>query len=218
MPRRIEHDVAPVPNSRSLAVVRRAAATCTACPLYARATQTVFGAGASHPALMLVGEQPGDREDIEGAPFVGPAGRMLDRALRRAGVDPARVYTTNAVKHFKWRPTSGKRRLHDRPDRAEIEACKPWLHKEIQLLAPPVIVALGVTAATSLLGKTVTISRSRQRPFDRDGASVLVTYHPSSVLQMREAEDREARLDELAEDLAHAWSLAMAAPAHASTG
>jgi uracil-DNA glycosylase family protein len=218
MPRILAHDVAPVPSSRSLAVVRRAAAECTACPLHARATQTVFGAGASHPALMLVGEQPGDREDLEGVPFVGPAGRILDRALERAGVDRARVYTTNAVKHFKWRPTSGKRRLHDRPDRSEIEACKPWLHKEIQLLAPDVIVALGVTAATSLLGKVVAIGKSRQRPFDRDGTPVLVTFHPSSVLQMRETEDREARLHELVEDLAHAWSLANGPAARASAG
>ena len=218
--RSAEHDVAPVPHSRSLSVVRRAAASCTACPLYANATQTVFGAGAPRPALMLVGEQPGDREDREGLPFVGPAGRMLDRALERAGIDRTRIYTTNAVKHFKWRPTSGKRRLHDKPNRDEIEACKPWLHKEIQLLSPDVIVALGVTAATSLLGKVVPIGKNRRHAFDRDGAAVLVTFHPSSVLQRREPEDRAARLDEIVEDLAYAWSVATAAAspaAHASS-
>jgi uracil-DNA glycosylase len=217
MAHRAEHESAPVPDSRSLAVVARAAAACTACPLYARATQTVFGAGAPRPAVMLVGEQPGDREDREGMPFVGPAGRVLDRALERAGIDRTRIYTTNAVKHFKWRPTSGKRRLHDKPNRNEIEACKPWLHKEIQLLSPEVIVALGVTAATSLLGKAVAIAKNRRHPFELDGVPVLVTFHPSSVLQRREPEDREARLVELVEDLVHAWSLAIATSTPAQT-
>jgi uracil-DNA glycosylase family protein len=204
-PRRPAPDeLARPPRSRSLSVVREAAAGCTACKLYERATQTVFGAGAAHPFIMLVGEQPGDREDRQGLPFVGPAGAKLDEALAQAGIDPTDVYKTNAVKHFKWRPTSGKRRLHDRPDRNEIEICNPWLMKEIQLLGPEVIVALGNTAAVSLLGKNTPIAANRGRAFVTELAPVFLTYHPSSILRQREAEDRELRLAEIVEDLARA--------------
>ena len=197
-------ELARPPRTRSLAVVRDAAAGCTACELYQRATQTVFGAGAAHPVMMLVGEQPGDREDREGLPFVGPAGAKLDEALAQAGIEPADVYKTNAVKHFKWRPTSGKRRLHDRPDRNEIEICKPWLMKEIQLLQPEVIVALGSTAAVSVLGKNAPIAANRGRSLGTDFGPVFLTYHPSSILRQREAEDRARRLAEIVEDLRHA--------------
>ncbi len=197
-------EVAHPPRTRSLAVVRGAAADCTACHLYERATQTVFGAGAAHPTVMLVGEQPGDQEDRKGQPFVGPAGGMLDKALLAAGIDPRSVYKTNAVKHFKWRPTSGKRRLHDRPDRNEIEICKPWLIKEIELLAPEIVVALGSTAAVSLLGKNTPIAANRGRVFRTEHATVLLTYHPSSILRLREPEDRARRLADLVEDLARA--------------
>jgi uracil-DNA glycosylase len=175
-----------VPRTRSLEVVRQAAASCTACHLHENATQTVFGQGPRHPDIMVVGEQPGDQEDRRGAPFVGPAGRVLDRALVAAEIDPTTVWRTNAVKHFKWRPVSGKRRLHDRPDRSEIEICKPWLMAELALLRPRVVIALGVTAATSLLGKAVTLVRTRGRVHDVAGHPLIVTIHPSLLLRRRE--------------------------------
>lgn len=186
--------------------MRSAAAGCTACHLHENATQTVFGAGPRHPSIVVVGEQPGDREDREGLPFVGPAGRVLDQALERAGIDPSTVYKTNAVKHFKWRPASGKRRLHARPDRDEIEICKPWLAAEIRLLSPSVVVALGATSATSLLGGTVRIAASRGVTFQAFGLPLFVTFHPSSVLRRRE--DREERMAELVADLARVRALA----------
>lgn len=213
-------DVTPakVPNTRSIRVLREAARSCTACHLYENATQTVFGDGPSHPDVMVVGEQPGDQEDRKGAPFVGPAGRVLDRALERAGIDPDVVYRTNAVKHFKWRPVSGKRRLHDRPDRNEIEICKPWLMAEIRILSPRVIVALGSTAATSLYGKNVTLGHERGHVRQLEGHPLLVTYHPSSVLRMREDEQREARMAELVEDLELARELLEARGRGAASG
>src|SRR5712675_1401751 len=140
------------PNTSSLAEVRRSASDCTACHLYKRATQTVFGEGPSDVAIMLVGEQPGDYEDQEGKPFVGPAGKIMDRALEEAGIDRKEVYVTNAVKHFKWEPR-GKRRIHKKPNSLEITACKPWIEAEIQVVRPEVIVCLGATAAQALLGR-----------------------------------------------------------------
>jgi len=190
-----------VPSTRSLRVLVRAAAGCTACELYKRGTQTVMGEGPDHAEIMLVGEQPGDREDLEGRPFVGPAGVLLDKALDEAGIDRDRVYITNAVKHFKWRPV-GKRRLHERPDRNEIEICKPWLDAEIALVRPACVVAMGATAAMSLLGKRVGVASSRGTA--RRGlhdAPIVVTFHPSSLLRMTEPEDMDARFAELVMDL-----------------
>jgi uracil-DNA glycosylase len=190
-----------VPRTRSLRVLARAACECTACDLYKRATQSVFGEGPVPAGIMLVGEQPGDREDLEGRPFVGPAGRLLDQALATAKVPRDEVYVTNAVKHFKWRPV-GKRRLHERPDRNEIEICKPWLHEEIALVAPSCIVALGATAALSLLGKRVGIASSRGHARrGLDDVPVVVTFHPSALLRIKEREDKDARFAELVDDL-----------------
>jgi uracil-DNA glycosylase len=190
-----------VPSTKSLRTLTRAASGCTACELYKRGTQTVFGEGPVPASIMLVGEQPGDREDLEGRPFVGPAGGLLEKAMREAKLDRGKVYVTNAVKHFKGRPV-GKRRLHERPDRNEIEICKPWLHAEIALVQPACVVAMGATAALSLLGKRVGVASSRGTV--RRGladAPVLVTFHPSSLLRMTEREDADARFAELVEDL-----------------
>jgi uracil-DNA glycosylase family protein len=192
----------------SIASVRREAEHCRACPLWRDATQTVFGEGAAHAALMLVGEQPGDHEDRSGHPFVGPAGAVLDDALEQAGIDRAGVYTTNAVKHFKYRPR-GKRRIHQRPSAAERAACRPWLERELELVAPVIVVALGATAAHALIGRTIPISESRGRPLE--GAlfsTVLVTAHPSSVLRERNREARDEALAAIVRDLEVAFSLA----------
>jgi uracil-DNA glycosylase family protein len=188
-------------SSAQLAQVRREAKDCRACPLWREATQTVFGEGAPAARLMLVGEQPGDREDREGHPFVGPAGTVLDQALELAGIDRAQVYTTNAVKHFKYR-TRGKRRIHQRPSAGERAACRPWLERELELIDPLVVVALGATAAHSLIGRATAIGESRGRPIEGNLFSpVLVTAHPSSVLREREREARHAALAALAADL-----------------
>src|SRR5499425_3505611 len=148
------------PDTSSLATVREAAAQCTACHLYKRATQTVFGEGPKHARMMLVGEQPGDYEDVAGKPFVGPAGKILDKALEEAGIDRKEVYVTNAVKHFKWEPR-GKRRIHKKPNSMEITACKPWIEAEIEVLQPDVIVCLGATAAQALLGRQFKVTSQR---------------------------------------------------------
>jgi DNA polymerase len=157
-----EHDSAAefVPQSRSLKTLRRAAADCHGCPLWKDATQTVFGAGLKKAELMLVGEQPGDREDVEGEPFVGPAGKVLARALESAGIEPGAIYVTNAVKHFKWR-ARGKRRLHQTPRAGEVEACKPWLEAELEAVRPTALLALGATAAKALFGPTARVTRDR---------------------------------------------------------
>lgn len=197
-----------------LQAVARQAASCTRCPLYRNATRTVFGEGPAPAALMLVGEQPGDREDLAGRPFVGPAGQVLDRALAAAGVAREAVYLTNAVKHFKNEPR-GKKRLHRRPDRGEVEVCKVWLRQEIALVKPRLVVALGVTAATALAGRPVVLSRSRGRVLDfLDGQRGLATLHPSAILRMPDAAARRAGLAGLVKDLALAVSLA----AQASSG
>jgi uracil-DNA glycosylase len=195
-------------SAAQLAKVRREAKGCRACPLWREATQTVFGEGPPAARLMLVGEQPGDREDREGHPFVGPAGTVLDQALELAGIDRARVYTTNAVKHFKYR-TRGKRRIHQRPSAGEQAACRPWLERELELIDPLVVVALGATAARSLIGRATSIGESRGRPLEgKLFAPVIVTAHPSSVLREREHEARQAALTALAEDLGAAARLA----------
>jgi DNA polymerase len=170
----------------SLARLREEAAECTRCPLYARATQTVFGEGRAG-GLMLVGEQPGDVEDREGRPFVGPAGRLLRTLLEEASVDPRDVYVTNAVKHFKWRP-SGTRRIHDRPAWSEVKACSHWLGLELEAVRPRVLVLLGATAARSLLGRTARVGALRGRELELEGGlPAIVTLHPSAVLR---ADDR----------------------------
>src|SRR5262245_22449342 len=170
------------PESLSLSETRDDAADCKACPLWKNATQAVFGEGRPRAAVMIVGEQPGDQEDIAGRPFVGPAGRILDRALADAGIERNKVYVTNAVKHFKNEPR-GKRRIHKKPSDAEIEACYQWLEREIGLVAPRVIVALGATAARSLLGRAVPIERNRGKLMEfSPGTRLLITVHPSMLL------------------------------------
>jgi uracil-DNA glycosylase family protein len=197
-----KHDaLTPTTLRRRFARVRREAAGCQRCELWARATQTVFGEGPVPARLMLVGEQPGDREDIEGHPFVGPAGRILGEALELAGVDRETTFVTNVVKHFRWRPSpGGKRRLHERPTRANVVACVPWIEQELALVQPEVLVALGATAVDGLLGKGVAVMRDRGRPIESDLApTVLVTIHPSAVLRARD--DRDEMFDGLVRDL-----------------
>ncbi|WP_188053114.1 UdgX family uracil-DNA binding protein [Sphingosinithalassobacter sp. CS137] len=181
--------------------LRNEAASCTRCPLYKHATQTVFGEGPISARMMLVGEQPGDQEDLAGRPFVGPAGQMLDRALEAAGVDRSETYVTNAVKHFKFEPR-GKRRIHAKPDAGEIEACRWWIEQETMLLRPEITVALGATAARALLGRTVTIGRERGRPLDLPGGGRgWITVHPSYLLRIpdkaRAADEFERFVDDL---------------------
>ena len=179
-----------------LDAARRAAESCTRCDLYKRATQTVFGAGPSDAALMLVGEQPGDAEDKAGLPFVGPAGQLLREALAEAGIDVDRVYLTNAVKHFKW-TERGKRRIHERPNREEVLACHLWLEEEIAKVKPRVIVALGATAAAAVIGPSARVLRDRGKPFPSPLAEfVTVTVHPSSILRAPDSAARaKARRD-----------------------
>jgi DNA polymerase len=190
-----------VPASRSLAKLRHAAAECRGCPLWKDATQTVFGTGPRKAELMLVGEQPGDREDIEGEPFVGPAGGVLARALESAGIDAEDVYLTNAVKHFKWR-ARGKRRLHQTPRAGEVEACKPWLEAELEAVKPTALLALGATAAKALFGPSVRVTRDRGRLIDSPLApAAALTLHPSAILRLRDHDEREEALAGLVDDL-----------------
>ncbi len=190
-----------VPVSLSLAKLRRAAEDCRGCPLWKDATQTVFGTGPRKAELMLVGEQPGDREDVEGEPFVGPAGGVLARALESAGIDAGDVYLTNAVKHFKWR-ARGKRRLHQTPRAGEVEACRPWLEAELKAVKPTGLLALGGTAAKALFGPSVRVTRDRGRLIDSPLAPVTaLTLHPSAVLRLRDHDEREDALAGLVDDL-----------------
>ena len=184
------------------------AAACTRCPLYRHATQTVFGEGPVGAAIMMVGEQPGDQEDRAGRPFVGPAGKVLDRALAAAGIDREKVYLTNAVKHFKNEPR-GKKRLHKRPNRYETEVCKVWIDKEISLVRPQLILALGVTAAQSLTGqRTIVLSRERGRVLELpDGRRGMVATHPSAILRMPDEAARRAGFSALVKDLRMAKQL-----------
>src|SRR5213082_3775750 len=186
------------PETSSLTAVREAATHCTACHLYKRGTQTVFGEGPRRAAMMLVGEQPGDYEDVAGKPFVGPAGKIMDRALEDAGIDRTQVYVTNAVKHFKW-VGRGKRRIHQKPNWSEIAACRPWLDAELEAIRPRVLVCLGATAAQALLGRDFRVSRQRGELVESELAEkVIATVHPSSILR---AEDREAQFREFVRDL-----------------
>jgi DNA polymerase len=199
----LEHSSAAdfVPDSRSLKALRRAAADCHGCHLYKDATQTVFGAGPRNAALMLVGEQPGDREDMEGKPFVGPAGRVLSEALERAGIEAGEIYLTNAVKHFKW-TSRGKRRLHQTPLVGEIEACKPWLMAEIEAVSPTGLLALGATAGRAIFGAKIRVTKDRGRLLESPLAPVAaLTIHPSAVLRQRERTEREEALAALVADL-----------------
>ena len=174
----------PEAGYRSLTAAREDAETCRRCPLYRNATQTVFGEGPAHARLVFVGEQPGDQEDLAGKPFVGPAGQLFDRALADAGIDRSRVYVTNAVKHFKFEPR-GKRRIHQKPNNAEIEACRWWLDNELGLIKPQLAVALGATAARALTGRDVTISRTRGKLMTlREGIEGFITVHPSFLLRL----------------------------------
>ncbi len=186
---------------RTLDQVRAEAATCTNCGLYKLGTQTVFGEGAVGAEVMLVGEQPGDKEDRAGRPFVGPAGQLLDRALVQAGIDRSRAYVTNAVKHFKWRP-AGKVRLHQKPNAEEVQACRPWLELELALVEPRVVVCLGATAAQALLGPSFRVTRQRGQFVEWPYAPLaLATIHPSAILRVTEPDQREEAFAGLVADL-----------------
>jgi uracil-DNA glycosylase family protein len=196
----------PAPPIRSLRGLAAASQECKACPLYKDATQAVFGEGPAAAPMVLIGEQPGDAEDRAGHPFVGPAGGVLDRALDDAGVDRTQVYLTNAVKHFKWEPR-GKWRIHMKPRVSEIKACKPWLEAELTRIKPAVIVCLGTSAVQSLLGPKITIAKAKGQVFETAFGRVVVTRHPSSVLRMKEKDERHAALQELVDDLKFAAKL-----------
>jgi uracil-DNA glycosylase len=190
-----------LPPRRTLPALREAARGCKGCPLWQIGTQTVFGAGSPRARVMLVGEQPGHEEDLQGAPFVGPAGQVLDRALAAAGIDRADAYVTNVVKHFKWEP-KGKRRLHKRPNQGEIHACLPWLEAEVAAVKPDVLVCLGATAAQALLGRTFKVSQQRGQVVPSTLAPfALATVHPSSILRAPTSEDRKRETQNLIDDL-----------------
>ena len=200
------------PHGRlTLAMLRREAASCTACDLYKRATQTVFGEGSATARMVLVGEQPGHEEDLAGRPFVGPAGRLLDEALEQAGVERRSVYITNAVKHFKWKgEEGGRRRIHDKPRQDEVEACRPWFDKELWVIKPEVLVCLGATAAGAVMGRGTTIKSARGRALvSPSGIRTFVTVHPSAILRMPDRAVRQEEMRRFVGDLrraAHALS------------
>jgi len=201
MAERDENGYPHIENMRSLRSVAQAAKDCRGCDLWSRATQTVFGEGPRTAKVLFVGEQPGDKEDLAGHPFVGPAGRLLDEALIEADIDRKRVYVTNAVKHFKWR-ASGKRRLHVRPNSTEVAACRIWLELEIRLIKPAVVVALGATAAQALLGPAFRVTRERGKVVSSPLASrVVATVHPSSILRAPDDESRRAEMRAFVRDL-----------------
>jgi uracil-DNA glycosylase len=187
-----------LPERLTMTALREAVQHCEGCPLFANATQAVFGEGTAKADVMLVGEQPGDQEDLQGAPFVGPAGKILDRALEEAGIERRQTYVTNAVKHFKWK-ARGTRRIHDKPSWTEAAACRPWLDAELAVVRPRALVLMGATAAQGLLGKAFRVTQMRGRPLDSDLAElVLATIHPSAVLR---SDDREAMFAGLVDDL-----------------
>jgi uracil-DNA glycosylase family protein len=203
-------DVTRVTQPTTLEGLRAAAQGCQACPLWRRATQTVFGAGAAQARLMLVGEQPGDEEDRQGQPFVGAAGGLLERALAAAEIDRREIYLTNAVKHFKWKPVEGrgKRRLHQKPSLGEIIACRPWLMGEIAAVHPEIIVCLGATAARSLLGSAFRVTRQRGEPIPfAAGTRVVATVHPASILRAPDHESRAREMARFVADLSAARAL-----------
>ena len=195
-----------LPEQLDLDSLREAAAGCRGCDLWENATQTVFGDGASKAQMMLVGEQPGDREDVEGEPFVGPAGRVLDEALEAAGIARSRVYVTNAVKHFRW-VRRGKRRLHEKPNAQQVRACRPWLEAEVKAMRPSLIVLMGATAAQSLLGPTFRVTQHRGKVLPTPlGVPAVATVHPSSILRAPDDEARHEAMRSFIDDLrsAHA--------------
>ena len=189
-----------LPPGHDLSSLREAATRCQGCDLYQHATQVVFGEGRAHAPILLVGEQPGDREDQQGKPFVGPAGQLLDKCLESAGINRAEVYVTNAVKHFKWEPR-GKIRLHKKPNSLEIAACRPWLEAEIAAVRPQFVVCLGATAAQALLGSQFRLTKHRGEVFPTKYGPVTATIHPSAILRMPEPDAREAEIASLVADL-----------------
>jgi uracil-DNA glycosylase family protein len=192
----------PIPEKPTLPNLREAAAGCQACDLWKTGTQTVFGEGTRTAEIVFVGEQPGDKEDLAGRPFVGPAGRVLDEALAAAGIDRRLAYVTNAVKHFKWQGR-GKRRIHQKPNAAELAACRPWLDAELAVVKPKVVVALGATAAQSLLGRSFRVTKQRGEAIEGTGLAdhVVATVHPSSILRQETDEDRREAMEALIADL-----------------
>ena len=204
------------PNDR-LDSLRREAASCRACPLWKNAIQTVFGEGPADAEVVFVGEQPGDKEDLQGRPFVGPAGLLLDRALAEAGVDRRRVYVTNAVKHFKFEPR-GKRRLHKRPNASEIKICRRWLSEEIELIHPRLIVALGATAAQGLAERAIPVQSNRGKVLDAaNGLRVFITVHPSALLRLQDDEERHSAYAAFVNDLRAIERLAKASASHSKS-
>lgn len=192
---------APAPKTSSLITLEKAARICTACHLYKRATQTVFGEGPRCATFMLLGEQPGEQEDLAGKPFVGPAGKLLDRALEEAGINRDEVYVTNTVKHFKWEPR-GKRRIHQKPNSREIAACRPWLEAELRLVRPKLLICLGATAAQSIFGPSFRVTRDRGKISKSELATrVLATVHPSSLLRQPDEESRQREYAQFVADL-----------------
>jgi uracil-DNA glycosylase family protein len=192
-----------VPRNEDIAAMRDAVQACRGCELWRDATQAVFGEGDPAAPMMLVGEQPGDREDLAGEPFVGPAGRILDAAVERAGIERDSLYVTNAVKHFRFEER-GKRRIHKKPAVGHIDACRPWLEAEVRAVDPAVIVCLGATAARAVLGRSVGIAEARGQAFTAWGRKVVVTTHPAAIVRLRDADERAAAIAELADDLAFA--------------
>jgi DNA polymerase len=191
----------PIPANATLPGLAKASQNCQACDLWKRGTQTVFGEGSAGASLMLIGEQPGDQEDLQGKPFVGPAGKLLDSALERAGIAREQTYVTNAVKHFKWEPR-GKRRIHKKPNTAEIAACRPWLEAEIATVQPKIIVCLGATAAQSLLGRAFRVTQQRGQLLKSKLAPfIMATVHPSSILRAPDQETRHAEMQRFIDDL-----------------
>jgi uracil-DNA glycosylase len=194
-----------LPERRSLRALREASRSCEGCGLYRDATQTVFGSGPAKARMVLVGEQPGDREDVEGEPFVGPAGRILAESLTEAEISRDEVYVTNAVKHFKWKAGRGKRRIHQRPNMEEVRACRPWLEAEVEAISPELVVCLGATAARSVLGPSFRVTRDRGTFVETDlGPLGTGTIHPSALLRLRNREERRAATAEFVRDLAGA--------------
>ena len=198
----LDRPPAPVPAKPNLTNLRSAVQECRACDLWEGATQAVIGEGKRDASVMLVGEQPGDREDLEGHPFVGPAGGVLDKGLERAGIDPDDAYITNVVKHFRYK-ARGKRRIHSKPDRWQVSACLPWLQAELAVVKPAALVCLGATAGQALLGSQIRVGRDRGRPLDSDLAElVTLTTHPSAILRA-EDDERDAAMDQFVADLAN---------------
>jgi DNA polymerase len=201
MPRTLDSAAVFLPDKLTLTALREASAKCTACPLHLTGTQTVFGEGAAHAEVMFVGEQPGDKEDLAGRPFVGPAGQLFDKALEEAGIDRGKTYVTNAVKHFKWQ-ARGKRRIHQKPNWSEIAACRPWLDAELEVVKPRVLVALGATAAQALLGRSFRVTQMRGVPVDSPLAEhVLATIHPSAILRQQDDASRQQEYAAFVDDL-----------------